>query len=45
MINIFKRIAVRQQRVCTSDLISHFSDEQAAATERLKRHVAATANE
>jgi hypothetical protein len=43
MVNILKRIAVRQPRPCTNDLINHFSEDPAEAIRRLKQHVEATA--
>jgi hypothetical protein len=43
MVNIFRRIAVRQLRPCTTDLITYFSQDRAEAIRRLKQHVEATA--
>jgi predicted ferric reductase len=43
LVNIFKRIAVRQSRACTTDLINYFSKDQAEATRRLQQHIEATA--
>jgi hypothetical protein len=43
MINIFRRIAIRQTHPCTSDLITYFSEDQAEAITRLKQHAEATA--
>lgn len=43
MVNILKRIAVRQPRPCTNDLINHFSADPSEAIRRLKQHVEATA--
>jgi hypothetical protein len=43
LVNIFKRIAVQQLHTCTADLISHFSENHADTTRRLKNHIEATA--
>jgi hypothetical protein len=43
LVNIFKRIAVRQINTCTTDLITYFSEDQAEAIRRLEQHAEATA--
>jgi hypothetical protein len=43
IINVFKRIAVRQPNPCTNDLINYFSEDQAEAFKRLEQHIGATA--
>lgn len=43
MVNIFKRIAVRQTRLCADDLIEHFTRDHAETMRRLKQHLEATA--
>jgi hypothetical protein len=43
MVNIFRKIAVRQTYPCTTDLITHFSEDQAEAIRRLNQHVESTA--
>jgi hypothetical protein len=43
IVNILRRIAVRQAHPCTNDLINHFSDDHDEAVRRLKQHVEATA--
>jgi hypothetical protein len=43
LVNIFKKIALRQPRACAAEIISSFSEDQAEAIRLLKQHVEATA--
>jgi hypothetical protein len=42
LVNIFKKIAARQQVVCAIDLMEHFSEDRSELTRRLSDHVEAT---
>jgi hypothetical protein len=42
LVNIFKKIAVRQQVLCTMDLLDHFSKDRNMLTKRLSAYVEAT---
>ena len=44
IVNIFRKIAVRQSRTCTADLINHFSEDQAQTIRMLKQRTEATGN-
>jgi hypothetical protein len=43
VVNVFKRIALRQPGINTTDLISYFSEDKAEVSERLQRYVEETA--
>ena len=42
LVNIFKKIAIRQQTLCTIDLLDHFSKDRNVLTKRLSAYVEAT---